>query len=112
MKVAFDLGYRSPTGELPRGVRCASAWPSMVIETGGTVSFTLEASASDADGAVFTELETFVLNGSASPIPAGSHAFRELQPDARRFVRIRQTVSADAGSDPHRWSGRHFLEVR
>ncbi|MHB9009586.1 MAG: hypothetical protein ACYDC1_21955 [Limisphaerales bacterium] len=109
MKVAFDTGPRSRRSELPSGVNVATVWPELDIAAGASVTFILQHS--DQEDTGFTDLASHVLTGPGSPTAAGSHLWH-LQPDVKRFVRVAQSVSADAGSDPHRWSGRHFLECR
>ena len=109
MSVPFDTGARSTRSELPAGVNVASCWPQLSIDEGGSVTFTLQHSDQADDG--FSDIASHVLTGTATPTAAGTHLWF-LQPNTKRYVRVAQSVSADAGDDVHRWSGRHFLEVR
>lgn len=68
------------------------------LNTGQTLTFTIQDSADNSSFAAVAALPTYVVTGASNVVPTGSNRTFRLPPSIRRYVRVSCAASATAGT--------------
>lgn len=95
---SVDLGVAAPALAGTHSDFLISAPDGAALNTGQTLTFTIQDSADNSTFAAVAALPTYVVTGASNLVPAGSNRTFRLPPGIRRYVRVSCAASATAGT--------------
>lgn len=95
---SLDLGPTTPALAGANSDFLISAPDGAALNTGQTLTFTIQDSADNSTFAAVNTLPTYVVTGASNLVPAGSNRTFRLPPNIRRYVRVSCAASATAGT--------------
>lgn len=95
---SVDLGPVNPALAGTHSDFLITAPDGAALNTGQTLTFTIQDSADNSSFAAVAALPTYVVTGVSNLIPVGSNRTFRLPPGIRRYVRVSCAASATAGT--------------
>lgn len=95
---SIDLGVAAPVLAGTHSDFLISAPDGAALNTGQTLTFTIQDSADNSSFAAVAALPTYVVTGASNLVPVGSNRTFRLPPSVRRYVRVSCAASATAGT--------------
>lgn len=95
---SIDLGIAAPALTGAHSDLNINAPDGATLNTGQTLTFTIQDSADNSSFAAVTGLSTYVVTGVSNLVPVGSNRSVRLPPTVRRYIRVSCAASATAGT--------------